>query len=56
MARFAANRPVGDFLCDECREEYELKSRKARLGARVADGAWAIRSPPLIPAEAGTQA
>ena len=41
IARFAANRPVADFLCDGCREEYELTSRKARLGARVADGAWA---------------
>ena len=41
MARFAANRPVADFLCDTCREEYELKSQKARLGARVVDGAWA---------------
>ena len=41
MERFAANRPVADFLCGTCREEYELKGRKARLGARVVDGAWA---------------
>ena len=40
ISRFAANRPVADFLCDTCREEYELKSQKARLGRRVADGAW----------------
>lgn len=41
ISRFVANRPVADFLCDACSEEYELKSQKARLGARVADGAWA---------------
>ena len=41
ITRFAANRPVADFLCDTCSEEYELKSQKARLGARVVDGAWA---------------
>lgn len=41
ITRFAANRPVADFVCDTCREEYELKSRKARIGARVTDGAWA---------------
>ena len=41
ISRFAANRPVADFLCDTCSEEYELKSQKARLGARVVDGAWA---------------
>lgn len=41
MARFAANRPVAEFLCDACAEEYELKSQKARIGARVVDGAWA---------------
>ena len=26
--------------CGICAEEYELKSQKARLGARVMDGAW----------------
>ena len=40
ITRFAADRPVADFVCDACREEYELKSRKARIGARVTDGAW----------------
>ena len=42
ISRFAANRPVAEFLCDTCSEEYELKSQKSRLGARVVDGAWAI--------------
>ena len=32
---------MADFLCDTGSEEYELKSQKARLGARVVDGAWA---------------
>ena len=42
ISRFAANRPVADFLCDTCREEYELKSQTARLGARW----WTAPSPP----------
>ena len=46
-SRFAANRPVGDFLCVACSEEYELKSQKARLGARVVDGAWSTMTPRL---------
>lgn len=36
MARFTAHRPTADFSGGE---EYELKSWKARIGARVADGA-----------------
>lgn len=40
ISRFAANRPVADFVCDACAEEYELKSQKAPLGRRVVDGAW----------------
>ena len=43
MARFAANRPVADFLCEACREAYALKSRKARIGPRVVDGAQSGR-------------
>ena len=48
MTRFAANRPVADFLCVACSEEYELKSQKARLGARVVDGAWSTMTARLL--------
>jgi type II restriction enzyme len=38
--QFAANRPVADFICSSCSEEFELKSQKSKFGARVVDGAF----------------
>ena len=40
LTRHANNRPVADFFCGECAEDYELKSQKGRFGARVTDGAF----------------
>jgi type II restriction enzyme len=40
ITRFAANRPVADFFCSGCKEEYELKSQKRKFGAKVLDGAY----------------
>ena len=37
---FGANRPVADFGCRDCPEEYELKSTKGRFGPKVVDGAY----------------
>lgn len=34
-----ANNPAADFFCRECREEFELKSQRARFGRRIVDGA-----------------
>ena len=34
------NRPVADFYCEKCREDYELKSKKNSLGSKVVDGAY----------------
>lgn len=41
LGKFTANRPVADFHCDACAEEYELKSQKGRFGPKVVDGAYA---------------
>ncbi len=38
--KFAANRPVADFYCPNCREQFELKSQKKRFGRSVVDGAF----------------
>jgi type II restriction enzyme len=43
IARYPNNRPVADFYCSECREEFELKSQKGQFGRRVADGAFAAK-------------
>jgi type II restriction enzyme len=40
MDQFPGNRPVADFHCPACREEFELKSQKHRFGASIADGAF----------------
>jgi type II restriction enzyme len=40
MKQFEANRPVADFVCRTCNEEYELKSQKKKLGAKIVDGAF----------------
>lgn len=34
------NKPVADFFCSNCSEDYELKSSKNRFGSRVVDGAY----------------
>jgi type II restriction enzyme len=41
LTRFVANRPVADFYCDHCRQEFELKSKEgSHVGAVIADGAY----------------
>ncbi|OGF28392.1 restriction endonuclease [Candidatus Falkowbacteria bacterium RIFOXYD2_FULL_34_120] len=34
------NRPVADFFCPTCKEEYELKSKKNSIGSKIVDGAY----------------
>jgi type II restriction enzyme len=38
--QFEHNRPVADFFCPSCNEEYELKSQKSRFTGKVLDGAF----------------
>lgn len=38
--KYENNKPVADFYCDNCREEYELKSKKGTTGAKIVDGAY----------------
>lgn len=40
LNEFANNRPVADFYCDSCSEEFELKSKRGKLSNRIADGAY----------------
>ena len=37
---FENNKPVGDFYCASCDEEYELKSKKDSMGKKIVDGAY----------------
>ena len=40
MNQYPNNRPVADFFCSHCREEYELKSKKGVIGEKIVDGAY----------------
>jgi len=40
IKKYENNRPVADFYCASCREDYELKGQKTAFGARVVDGAF----------------
>lgn len=41
LMQFVANRPVADFYCDNCRQEFELKSKEAMsIGSKISDGAY----------------
>ena len=40
LSDFKNNRPVADFYCENCDEEYELKSKKNTIGSTIMDGAY----------------
>src|ERR1700690_4006989 len=40
LNRFDNNKPVADFYCQNCAEEYELKSKNGVLGKKIVDGAY----------------
>lgn len=42
------NSPVADFSCDDCSEQFELKSQRTRFGARVVDGAYKTMTARLL--------
>jgi len=34
------NKPVSDFICPDCKEVYELKSKKDKFGKKIVNGAY----------------
>lgn len=40
LGHYPNNRPASDFFCTQCKEDYELKSQKDKMGARIVDGAY----------------
>ena len=41
LSKFENNRPVADFLCNKCLEEFELKSKNSHtIGRKIVDGAY----------------
>lgn len=43
LGHYEANKPVADFFCDDCKSDFELKSKEsttAVIGHKIADGAY----------------
>ncbi len=40
IAKYRNNKPVADFFCSSCNEDYELKSKKDKMGKKIVDGAY----------------
>lgn len=40
LNNFENNKPVADFYCKKCSEEYELKSKQGVMGRKIVDGAY----------------
>lgn len=40
LNEFENNRPVADFYCKKCNEEFELKSKSGKLSNTITDGAY----------------
>lgn len=40
LAKYPDNRPVADFYCNNCKEDFELKSKNGILGSKVVDGSY----------------
>lgn len=38
--KYPNNKPVADFYCSNCKEDYELKSKRDSVGAKMVDGAY----------------
>lgn len=38
--KYKNNKPVADFFCSNCHEDYELKSKKDSVGTKIVDGAY----------------
>jgi type II restriction enzyme len=40
ISNYANNKPVADFYCKKCVEDFELKSKKGKIGKKVSAGAY----------------
>jgi len=40
MGHYANNKPVADFYCSKCIEDFELKAKKGKFGPKISAGAY----------------
>ena len=48
LSQFGNNKPVADFYCKNCSEEYELKSKNGNVGKKIVDGAYSTMIARLV--------
>jgi type II restriction enzyme len=48
LSQFTNNKPVADFYCKNCSEEYELKSKQGEVGKKIVNGAYATMIERLV--------
>ena len=48
ITQFRANRPVADFYCTICGDQYELKSQKKSFGTKLVNGAYSAKRERLL--------
>lgn len=41
LKKYGNNKPVADFYCEKCKEQFELKSSRKRIDNKIVDGAYA---------------
>ena len=51
LSKYPNNKPVGDFYCGQCTEDYELKSKKDKIGKKIVDGAYKTMMERLLSAD-----
>jgi type II restriction enzyme len=40
LTKYSNNKPVADFSCKRCNEDFELKSKRNSIGTKIVDGAY----------------
>jgi type II restriction enzyme len=48
LTSFRNNSLVADFYCEQCSEEYELKSKQGKMGSTIVDGAYSTMIERLV--------
>lgn len=43
IRKYPNNQPVADFYCPNCKEDYELKSKRDAIGLKILDGAYSVK-------------
>lgn len=43
LSQYEANRPVADFFCESCGDQFELKSQSRKFGRKLANGAYSAK-------------